>query len=430
MRRQLILVFIAVSTLVATAFVIPLGFLVSRTAEDRAIDAARADAAAVVPALAAGATRAQIESAMGATSAGSDGRMSVLTAQGWLIGADIEASERVTTALESGASDIGPVPEGGGFEVVAAVASGAGEISAVRVFVADDALDRGQWRAWGVLAVVGFVLVGISVMVADRLAQSVVAPTMRLASAARRLGDGDLGATVAPEGPDELVELAGAFNNLGSRVSKMLDYERELVAELSHRMRTPLTALRLRVDQVSDPVLAEKLRSDLDDVTSAVNGLILEARGAQTATPGCDLNDVATDRADFWRVLADDQQRPWIFTAAGDSLPVEPSKNELVAAIDVLIENVFAHTPEGAPLSITCSRHNGLAEFAVGDGGTGFAPTDAARGRSGTGSTGLGLDIANQLASSFGGSLEISTSDLGGAEVSLKLPIVAMSVAP
>ncbi|MDG2114951.1 MAG: two-component sensor histidine kinase, partial [Actinomycetota bacterium] len=70
MRRRLVLVFVAVSTLVATAFVIPLGFLVRRTAEDRSIDAARADAAAVVPTLAGGGTEAQIEAGVGVTVAG------------------------------------------------------------------------------------------------------------------------------------------------------------------------------------------------------------------------------------------------------------------------------------------------------------------------------------------------------------------------
>ena len=425
MRRQLVLVFVAISALVATAFVIPLGVLVSRTAEDRAIDSARADASSVVPALTAGASRAQIESALGATTAGSEGRMSVVTSQGWMIGAPFASSARVATALESGASDIGPVPNGDGVEVVAAVAAGSGELSAVRVFVPQERLERGQWRAWSVLALVGLVLIGISVFVADRLARSVVGPTRRLASAARRLGEGDLDATVPLEGPEELVDLAGAFNDLGERVSTMLDRERELVAELSHRMRTPLTKLRLRVDQVTDPALAHELRADLDDVTTAVNGLILEARGKLAAGSGCDLNRVAADRAAFWQVLADDQMRPWVFTAADDALIVEPTESELVAAIDVLIENVFAHTAEGVPLAISCSRNGGVASFVVDDGGDGFDPGRAARGDSGAGSTGLGLDIARQLAAHAGGSFAIEASSLGGAAVTLRLPVVA-----
>lgn len=423
MRRRLVLVFFAISTLVATAFVIPLGVLVGRTAEDRAIDAARADASAVVPALTASASRAQIESAMGATAAGSDGRMSVITSQGWVIGAEASQSTLIETALEFGSSDIGPVD--GGVEVVAAVASGPSETSAIRVFVPQESLESGRWRAWSVLAAVGLALVGISVFVADRLARTVTVPMTQLVNAARSLGEGDLEVTVSPDGPDELADLAGAFNDLGTRVSTMLDRERELVADLSHRMRTPLTKLRLRVDQVDDPTLAQELRSDLDDVTKEVNELILEARGAIASRPGCDLNDVATDRAEFWRVLADDQERPWIFKAAGRPLFVEPPVGDVAAAIDVLIENVFSHTPEGAALSISCGRRDDVAEFVVGDGGAGFASEAARRGASSAGSTGLGLDIARQTAMAFGGSLDIGVSDLGGASVSLRLPVIA-----
>jgi len=424
-RKQLILVFVAVSTLVATAFVVPLAFLVSRTAEDRAIDAARADASAVVPALVAGGTRAQIESAVGATRSGAEGRMSIITTQGWTIGDTIAASPLVEAALQSGASAIADTD--GGVEVVAAVASGPGELSAIRVFVSDDVRQSGKWRAWSVLALVGLALVAISVFVADRLAQSIVQPTRQLARAARRLGDGELDARVTPDGPEELVDLAGAFNDLGSRVSSMLDRERELVAELSHRLRTPLTKLRLRVDQVADPELVADLHADIGDLTTVVNGLIHEARGSITSVVPSDLNQVVTDRAEFWRVLADDQSRPWMFRSAGKVLPVDVVEAELVAAVDVMIENVFAHTDEGSPLAIMCEERDGFAEIRVGDGGSGFAAAATERGTSTAGSTGLGLDIANQLAVNALGSLLIGTSDLGGAEVVLSLPTVRSS---
>ncbi len=425
MRRQLVVVFVAVSTLVAVAFVVPLGFLVSRTAEDRAIDAARADASAIVPVLAAGGSRLQIESAIGATAAGAEGRLSVVTSQGWVIGEPGARSPLVVAALESGASAIGDTA--GGVEVVAAVASGPGELSAVRVFVSDDVRAQGTWRAWSVLGVVGLALVAISVFVADRLAQSIVQPTRRLASAARRLGAGDLDARVSRDGPEELSDLAGAFNDLGLRVSTMLDRERELVAELSHRLRTPLTKLRLRVDQVSDAELASELHGDIADLTTVVNDLILEARGAIEPIEQSDLNQVVTDRAEFWRVLADDQMRPWMFRSAGKPLPVDIVMSDLVAAVDVMIENVFAHTDEGVALTIICSESDGFAELRVGDAGPGFTVDATERGTSTVGSTGLGLDIASQLAADASGSFAIGASELGGAEVVLSVPTVKLA---
>lgn len=421
MRRRLIVLFLSVSTLVAVAFVVPLGFVVRRTAEDRAIDAARADAAAVVPALVSEGTITQIASAIGATDAGREGRMSVMTSQGWTIGEAVE-SERVDAALEAGASSIGPVD--GGFEIVAAVATGPGELSAVRVFVEESTLRQGQWRAWGALAGVGVVLVGISVVVADRLSRTIVRPTKTLAAAAKRLGDGDLATMVDPEGPPELVELASTFNELGSRVGSMIDRERELVAELSHRLRTPLTKLRMRVEQVEDRELADSLLGDIDDVTEVVNALIAEARGSLDSAERCEAGRVVIERAEFWSVLAEDQHRPWRFEQGRGPLPVAVGESDLAAALDVVLENVFAHTDEGAALAVGFGSASGMARIWVDDGGEGILVADTVRGASTAGSTGLGLDIARRTAEDAGGSLEIGVSDLGGASVTILLPLV------
>lgn len=423
MRRRLIVVFLAVSLLVTLAFVVPLGFSVRRTAEDRAIDAARADAAAVVPALVAGGTRDQVESAVMATASGRAGRMSVVTSQGWMIGAQVEGSERLNEALESGVSDIGPAA--GGVEVVAAVATGPGELSAVRVLVPDSELRGDQWRAWAVLGAVGVVLVGISVLVADRLARSIVRPTQELAEAARRLGAGDLGSRVEASGPEELVELGGAFNSLGAEVGGMLDRERELVAELSHRLRTPLTKLRMRVDEVGDPDVASALRRDIDGVTAAVDGVISEARAAIAGPQQCDVGALVAERVDFWSVLADDQGRAWTYDGGSGPVFAAVAESELSAAVDVLIENVFSHTPDGAALSVALSKGDGVATIAVGDGGAGITDERLLEaGVSGAESTGLGLDIARRTAERSGGGLSVGRSALGGAEVVLSLPVI------
>lgn len=420
MRSRLILVFLAVSTMVATAFVVPLGFLVRRTAEDRAIDAARVDAAAVVPALVSDGSTAQIESAVGATVSGQQGRMTVVSSQGWTVGPPIEPSPRVEAALASGASQIGEVD--GGVEVVAAVATGPGELSAVRVLVPDDQLRSGQWRAWGVLAGVGVALIGISVVVADRLARSVVRPAQDLARAARRLGRGELSATVDPAGPGELAELGGAFNDLGAQVSSMLTRERELVAELSHRLRTPLTKLRMRLDLVDDPALAGELQSDVDDLTGVVNSIIAEARGTLVDGARCDLGEVVTERAQWWQALAEDQGRAWRFDPGPAGLVVPVGQTELSAAVDVLLENVLAHTPDGTALTIGFTGSPGAATVWVGDGGDGIDPAVVDRGASAGGSTGLGLDIARRTAEQAGGTLIVGTSELGGAQVTMTLP--------
>lgn len=425
MRRRLILVFFAISTLVATAFVVPLGFLVQRTAEDRSIDAARADAAAVVPALVADGTRDQIEAVLESTASGRLERMTIITSQGWIIGAAIEPTPRIEEALVAGVSDIGPVSNG--VEVVSAVASGPGEISAIRVFVPNDQLRSGQWTAWSALAAVGVVLVGISVLVADRLALTVVRPTEALASAARSLGDGDLEVRVDPAGPAELVELGAAFNDLGGRVTTMLDRERGLVAELSHRLRTPLTALRMRVDQVEDGELANDLRLDIVGLTTIVNEVIREAKGAIGGPSTCNLTDVFTRRAEFWSALAEDQERPWRFTHYPEALHVAVAATQLEAAFDVLFENVFSHTHEGCAVDVGFERNGDGARVWVSDGGEGVDVNLIADGSSSAGSTGLGLGIARRTVEEIGGKMAVRDSKLGGAEVELTLPLISGS---
>ena len=422
MRRQLVLVFLAVSTLVALAFVVPLGFLIRRTAEDNAIDAARSDATAVVPVLVADGSTANVTAALGATAAGQERRMSIYMFDGSIIGIDIDHSARMVDALERGQSSIGPVR--GGVEVVAAVASGPDSISAVRVFVPEATLRRGQARAWAALAAVAFALVGISVVVADRLARNIVRPTEQLAGAARLLGAGQLETRVEVAGPQELVDLAGAINELGAQVGSMLHRERELVAELSHRLRTPLTKMRLRVDQVDQPSVAHDLRNDLDDVTAVVNDLINEARGTVVNAQRSDAGTIVAERAEFWQVLAEDQERAWRFQRGGGRLPVAIAPAELAAAVDVLLENVFTHTDDGLPLAIGYGREGRTAKIWVADAGPGIDSSAAERGESGAGSTGLGLDIARKTVENVGGSLSITTSTLGGAQIELRIPLV------
>lgn len=426
MRRQLILVFLATSSLVTLAFVVPLAALVQRTVADRAIDTARADAAAVVPSLVSDGTRDEIEGAMLLTAAGQDGRMSILTSQGWRIGPEIVPSGRVEQALALGVSDVGEIDDG--IEVVSAVASGPEELSVIRVFVPRSMMWNGVVRAWSVLAAIGAFLIAISVVVADLLARSVVRPAQDLAAAAHRLGRGDLDTRVEPRGPDELMELASAFNNLGGQVSSMLAREREMVADLSHRLRTPLTKLRLRIDHVRDPDLAADLRSDVDDITSVVTNVIREARGALNRDRRCDAAAIVTERARFWAALAEDQERPLRLVEGDSPLPVAVDPIELEAVVDNLVDNVFVHTDEGCALTIGFDQLNGNARIWVADNGPGFpAGFDATgRGLSGAGSTGLGLDIARQLAEETGGRLDVGTGESGGALVTLVLPLAPL----
>ena len=151
----------------------------------------------------------------------------------------------------------------------------------------------------------------------------------------------------------------------------------------------------------------------------AVTSLIEDARRRGGRPGSCDAAQVTAERAAFWSVLADDQDRGMTVQVPDEPVPVGLAAADLAASLDVLLGNVFAHTPEGAGFTVRLTaRPEGGGELSVLDTGPGFdtARDPVQRGASGGGSTGLGLDIARQAAEASGGSLTIRNGP-HGAEV-------------
>ena len=135
-----------------------------------------------------------------------------------------------------------------------------------------------QTCALPIFGLLGLVLIGIAVAVADRLARSIVGPVEELSAIAYDLGDGNLDARVTPAGPREIREVGAEFNRLAEQVEQLLQAERETAADLSHQLRTPLFALRL--DAESLPAGPERTRvlDDIDELARHVDFVIREAR--------------------------------------------------------------------------------------------------------------------------------------------------------
>ena len=138
--------------------------------------------------------------------------------------------------------------------------------------------------------------------------------------------------------------------------------------------------------------------------------------------PG-DLAAVAASRTAYWRPLAEDQGRALEVTVPPAPVFVALPTADLRDLVDTLVDNVFAHTPEGTALAVVVTAVDGHARLAVADAGPGLAsPALAARGRSGNGGTGLGLDIVRRLADRAGGSVVLGQAQLGGLLVEATLP--------
>ncbi|MFK8847625.1 sensor histidine kinase [Streptomyces sp. Ac-502] len=353
-------------------------------------------------------------------------------------------------------------PPSGGRTVLVPVQGVAGGTAVVLVALSESQLYAGTLASSLELAGIGVALVLLGLLVADRLGARLVGSARRLSRVADRLAAGDLAARAEPSGPPELRAVAREVNHLADRIDGFLTAERENAADLAHRLRTPVAALRLDAEGLRDPAEAERIAADVAALERSVDDIIRTAReplraaarrgaagpgaaarrgasgpgptDAGTAGPGtasaagtqrppcADLSAIARERADFWRPLAEDQGRELAFEAPGGPAVVRADPAGLAAAVDALIGNVFDHTPDGAGLRVTVARAvSGGCLLTVEDDGPGFpAGHVPERGRSGGGSTGLGLDIVRRSAEESGGSLECGAASGGGARVTAR----------
>ncbi|GAB1818014.1 sensor histidine kinase [Herbidospora sp. RD11066] len=413
MRRRLASLALATTSLVLVAFLVPLAVLVQALAAERATATAAAWAGSVAATAALG-----DRDALAAAIAQADVPVTVFLPGDRFVGAPAARGPGVRLA-ELGRSLTVDTPQGR--EVLVAV-QGDGT-TVVRALVSPERLREGVTRTWLVLGLMGLALLAVGALVADRLARSLIGPVADAAGVARRLGGGDLAARVTPGGPPEVRDVGAALNQLAGRIDGLLRRERESVADLSHRLRTPVTALRLEVDAMRDREDAARVGAAVAGVERMVTQVITEARrsGAEPG-PACDAALVVAERVAFWSALADDQNRPRSVRLAPGPLPVPVRAEDLAALVDLLLENVFAHTPEGTPFTVELTARPGGAVLTVADEGPGFGRDLVERGASGAGSTGLGLDIARRTAEESGGELRVRNGAVG-AEVVADLGI-------
>jgi signal transduction histidine kinase len=416
MRQRISWLVVATTSAVVVAFVVPLCLLVRTLAEDRAVAEADREARSVAVLL----TSLPSDRLGDALATDPDAPATqVLTADGRTLGAggSLRGDAEVRRAR---AGEALTVVDDDGARVLLPVATAAGT-AVVRTSVTRDDLTDGVPEAWAGIAGLGMLLLVAAAGAAELLARRTSRPLREVAATAHRLREGDLAARAEVTGPEETRELAGALNALAERTTELLATERAAVADLSHRLRTPVTALRLDAEAVDDPEVAARLQEHVVVLQRTIDAVVKEARRPVRTdlAARCDAAAVVRARLEFWRPLADDQGR-----RLDDSVPdgeafVGLAEDDLVDLVDVLVDNVFAHTPEGTAFAVSLAVDDQEVRLEVADGGPGLArPRDPDR----VGTTGLGLDLAARTARGAGGTLRAGRSSSGGALVQVRLP--------
>jgi signal transduction histidine kinase len=407
--------------LMLLAFAIPLAILIRTIAADRAIASANDDVRVVSTLVAANPDPANWREAL-------KGSMTV-----FLPGHRPIGPAKRTPAVRLAARDDSSITvndQGGTEIVVAVIFAGQGppgnRTAVVRAFVPQSELTKGVTKSWLILAGLGLLLLAVGILIANLLVGTVTKPISELARVSHRLAAGGLEARASPDGPPEVRELAHGLNHLAGRIRELIRQERESVADLSHRLRTPLTALRLELEGMGSSADPDgRLSTQVQALDGAVTSLIEDARTRGTTVHGsCDAAELTRQRAEFWSVLAEDQGRTMRLDLARGPLMVGVADPELGACLDALLGNVFAYTPQRTGFTIALHpRQRGGAVLTVYDEGPGFAQSDPVRrGASGGGSTGLGLDIARQTAEASGGTLTVGPGPGGHVSVELGPP--------
>jgi len=444
MRRRILLLVVGMTTLVVVAFAIPVGILLHSAVAQRAELATRDQARSVAIFLSGAPSTTAIKSYVTSVSASTGRPTSVTLADGTTYGTtptDPRAAQfrqtpgggLPTNFPGGGTGQTGGGPNGGapdatlhpvpGGQLAETTVRTSTTIYFIRVYLSNGALHAGEAKWWLLLVGGSLGLLLLGVVAAELLTRRIVRPLLRTAETAQQLAVGDTTARAPTTGPHEVAEVGSALNRLADRIDELIAEERETVADLSHRLRTPLTALRLDAEALRDPDDAERVGNHVSSLERMLTAVIHAARRPQREgrMPASDATAVVGERVAFWSALADEQERATEVELPQSPLPVRASAEDLAAAIDALLENVIAHTPEGTAFSVRLDAADDGAVLEVADAGPGLPGDALVRGRSDRGSTGLGLDIARRCAEGSGGSMTLGRSTTGGALITLHL---------
>ena len=445
MTRRILAGLLGVLVFVLIALVVPLGLIVSAQ-QDKDFRADARSAANAVGAVAEEhlddrAPSTALDTVVSRFAASGD-RVAVLDRGGHLIasgGAVIPG--RVLTAARNHAH-LGDLHDA---IVVAADIRDAGPAFGTVVLVRGrEPLDRRHELLWVTLLSAAVATLAVGTFLGTSLSRWIARPLTSLAGAANRIGEGDIAAHADDSsGPPQIRELATAFNAMAGRIAALLETQRGMNADVSHQLRTPLAALRLRLELLAgevDAAHADEVAAMLEEINRLdrlVDGLLAVARAESTtaAPEPIDLADLVTARAEAWRPVAVERGVELLVDAQPALGLATAGHAEQI--LDNLLDNAIDAVPTGGSITVSSQTRSRYAVLSVADNGPGMTADRRAHAfdrfvtdRSGTGGTGLGLAIVERLATNDHGDVRLTKTPGGGLTATVTLPAASHPSAP
>jgi len=321
--------------------------------------------------------------------------------------------------------------------VAVPVASGGTVHGAIRITLPTADVDARVQRFWWGLVALGAMILVVMAGLSWILARSVTSPVERLRRTASGFAAGDLTGRVVLEGaPPELRQLGEALNVMAARLDNLLESQRQFVADASHQLRTPLTALRLRIENIGHllgPGHDEDLAAVLDEterLTTLVEQLLELSRAERSIeVEEVDLVRLATDRVDTWSAVAGEREVTIVLSAPDGATVVAAAPGAVDQILDNLLDNAVAVAPPGSTVTVSVERRADAHVLAVADSGPGLSDADKQRatdrfwrGDGDRPGTGLGLAIVRSLVEAHGGQVQLVDVDGGGLKVQIGFP--------
>ncbi|WP_051580120.1 sensor histidine kinase [Pseudonocardia acaciae] len=363
-------------------------------------------------------------------------------------GLAVADADRVSVALTGRRSEPYPaiMPWTEGAMLLAEPVLVDGEVRGAAVTVSPTGALRNELLAeWLVLLAAGLIALGLAALAALPVVRWIMRPVQLLDSGLPRVAAAVLAGRAAEpvgdgRGPAELRRLIGSFDKMAATVSQALAAQRGFVADASHQLRNPLTALRLRLNNLDshvDPTAAEEHQAameEADRLADVLDGLLALAKAERAAAEAetIELDRALDDRLDAWGVLAE-HERLALRRTGDTGLRAHAPAGTVETVLDAVLDNAIKFSPPGGEIVVRTEADGEDVLVSVRDHGPGLSEDELERAtdrfwrspsQHNVEGSGLGLAIARSSARQCGGELSLRRPSGGGLRVVLRLPAV------